>query len=160
MGMNVVKGWPIGEALEDSAIPAPGVTIEEGMFLKRIPHPSKPGQVAVRPVLADNITDTNANTEGRTVFALDRTGATDVVDSNRLPFLINNAIVETDQLAAGATFTVAGIGANVFASGLEAGKVFHSAGAGASIIVGTFDGLATIADINGDAIDAIRIILK
>ncbi len=158
MGFNVVKGWPIGEALEDSSIPFPGVTIESGMFLKKVPHPTVSGQSAVRPVdIAGGDDNTNTNL---VMFSVDRSAAFDVIDANRIPYIVGNAIVETDQLEAGATFTAADVGDPVYVSDAEPGKLTNTDPGGAdTIIVGYFDGLTTLEDINGDQVDAIRIAL-
>lgn len=164
MGFNVVKGWPLGSGLEDSAIPAPGVTIEAGMFLKRDVHPTLANTTVVRPIDIAGAADVRTNTY-QPLFALDRSAAFDVIESNRIPFLLQNAIVETDQLGVGATFTAANIGEVVVMSLTEPGMVVDLATHGGAvgnancIVVGIFDGLTTIADINGDEQDGIRIIL-
>lgn len=151
MGMNVIKGWPIGEALEDSAIPFPGATIEAGMFLVKVPHPTIAGEVCVRPA---NTGDNN----GPFLFALDSSSAFDVIDSNRIPFLRGNAIVVTDQTGAAFAHTNANIGAAVYIAAPGEDGMILSAGAAADAL-GWFDGLTTLQDINGDQVDAIRIIL-
>jgi hypothetical protein len=159
MGFNVVKGWPLGSGLEDSAIPYPGVTIEAGMFLKKVAHPTLAGVSAVRPVDVDGGSDSIEDTF-QCLFALDSSSAFDVIESNRLPYLVANALVETDMVAA-VGFSGSTIGDPVFLSSQadEAGLVTSAGALATDICVGLFDGVTTLEDVNGDETGAIRIIL-
>ena len=152
MGFNVVKGWPLGEALEDSAIPFPGLTIEAGMALRKVAHPTLTGQFAVRPVSETDSTFVTA----QVLFALDSSGAFDVIEANRLPFIINTAVVETDRVSG--TFTT--IGEIVYADTTAGNNGSFTDTVADNPPCGRYDGATTLENINGDQEDAIRIIWK
>jgi hypothetical protein len=88
MAMNVVKGWPLGGALDHNVAPTAGAGIVSGMFVKR-----------------DSVTGKLVKATGAVkevaMFALDDQSAKDVAEADKIPLLIMNAIVETDQFIAG-----------------------------------------------------------
>lgn len=87
MAMNVTKGWPLGGALEDSAKPKAGEDIIAGMAVKK----DSSGEL----VKADGTAKEQA------YMALDSQDAFDVVEALRLPYIIGNAQIQTDQFVAG-----------------------------------------------------------
>jgi len=88
MSMNVLKGWPLGVALEMSYPPADGEAIVAGMAVKL-------------NVAGELIKATGAAKEVASM-ALDAQSAFDVVESGKLAVLIGNAMIQTDQFVAGA----------------------------------------------------------
>ncbi len=88
MAMNVTKNWPLGGALEDSAKPKALEGIIAGMAVKR--------DAAGELVKADGTAKEQA------YFALDSQDAFDVIEADRLPYILGNAQVQTDQFVAGA----------------------------------------------------------
>ena len=87
MAGNVIKGWPLGSALDGNARVAPGATIVAGDAVRR--------NAAGELVLA-----TGAALEVA-FHALDRSAASDVIEARSLPFIIGNAICSTDRFVAG-----------------------------------------------------------
>lgn len=103
MAGNVLKGWPLGSALEDSAPFAPGVTIATGAAVKF----NAAGQLVLATGAALEVA----------FQALDTTASSDVISSGKLPFIIGNAICSTDQIVTGTSPSpgqelIIGLGAN------------------------------------------------
>ncbi len=88
MTMNVARGWPADSALQDNFPPKDGENIIEGMAIK----------------LDNNNEWIKADGSPKEVawFALDSQDAKDVIGSKRLPAILGNCIVETDQFVTAA----------------------------------------------------------
>ena len=89
MAMNVVKGWPLGGALDHNVAPTAGEGIVAGMFVKR-------------STVTGKLVKATGAVKEVAMFALDDQSAKDVVEADKIPLLIMNAICETDQFIAGA----------------------------------------------------------
>ena len=125
MAFNVKKNWPLGGALEDSAKPKDGEGLVSGMFVKKDAN----GEL----VKADGSADEVA------FMLVDNQDAFDVVESQRVPYIIGNAIVQTDQYEVD-TYVP---GDKLEVSAATPGKVRKATGGGAPTI-GWVDGLETI----------------
>lgn len=86
MAMNVTKNWPLGGALEDSAKPKAGEGIIAGM--------------AVKKDAAGELVKATGAAKEQAFFALDSQESYDVIESDRIPYIIGNAQVQTDQYLA------------------------------------------------------------
>jgi len=106
MAMNVTKNWPLGGALEDSAKPKVAEAIIAGM--------------AVKLDLAGELIKADGTALEDAYFALDSQDSFDVVEAEKLPYLVGNAQVQTDQFVAD---TYAPGDKLQVASGADAGKV-------------------------------------
>ena len=115
MAMNVTKNWPLGGALEDSAKPKDLEGIIAGMAVKK----DASGEL-IKAVGA---------VKEQAYFALDSQDAFDVIESKRIPYILGNAQVQTDQFVAGAY--VPGDELQVSVTGGEEGLVKVHLGAGA-----------------------------
>ena len=138
MAMNVVKGWPIGGALDHNVAPTAGEGIVAGMFVKRDATTGK-------------LVKADGSAKEVAMFALDDQDAFDVVEADKIPVLISNAMVETDQFIAGSY--APGDELEVSSAGGEEGKLREHTGGG-SPTVGWVDELVTV-----DGIPMIRLIL-
>jgi len=138
MAMNVVKGWPLGGALDHNVAPTAGEGIVAGMFVKRDATTGK-------------LVKADATVKEVAMFALDDQGAFDVIEADKIPVLIMNALVETDQFIAGAY--APGDELQVSEVGGEEGKLKKHLGAGAPT-VGWLDDVVTV-----DGIPMLRLIL-
>lgn len=134
MAMNVVKGWPLGGALDHNVAPTAGEGIVAGMMVKR-----------------DGTTGKLVKCDGTVkevgMFALDDQAAFDTTEADKIPVLISGAMVETDQFIAGVYSP--GDELQVSATGGEEGKIKGHLGAGAPTIgwvddVVTVDGVAML----------------
>jgi len=113
MAFNVKKGWPLGGALEDSAKPKAGEGIVAGMAIKK----DSSGELVKATGAALEVS----------YMALDNQDAFDVVEADKLPYILGNAIVQTDQFVAGAYAVNDAL--QVSTVGAEAGKlVVHTGG--------------------------------
>jgi hypothetical protein len=88
MAMNVTKNWPLGGALEDSAKPKTGEDIIAGM--------------AVKKDAAGELVKADGSSKEQAYFALDSQDAYDVIEADRIPYILGNAQVQTDQYLADA----------------------------------------------------------
>lgn len=88
MAMNVTKNWPLGGAVEDSAAPLAGEGIVAGMAIVK-----NAAGLLVKAVGAP---------KEQAYMALDSQDSYDVIEADRLPYILGNAQVQTDQFVAGA----------------------------------------------------------
>ena len=138
MAFNVVKGRPIGGALDHNVAPTAGEGIVAGMFVKRDATTGK-------------LVKADGSAKEVAMFVLDDQGAFDVQEADSLPVLIMNALVETDQFIAGVF--APGDELQVSVTGGEEGKIKKHLLAGAPT-VGWVDDTVTV-----DGIPMIRLIL-
>lgn len=88
MAMNVARGWPFEGAIQENYAPTTGEGIVAGMAVKLDP-------VTNKLVKADGTQKEVA------FFALDDQAASDVRGADKLPVLVGNCTVQTDQYVAG-----------------------------------------------------------
>lgn len=117
MTMEIFKGWPYGGAIDNNGKPKASEDIVAGMFVKRNP--------------ADNewIKATGAAGE-HAEFALQDQSDYDVIAAQKLPTIMQNALVGTDQYTPG-TYA---INADLEVDSANHGKVKIHAGGSAPVV--------------------------
>lgn len=138
MAMNVVKGWPLGGALDHNVAPTVGAGIVAGMFVKR---DSSTGKLVKATGAAKEVA----------MFALDSQSDYDVIAADRIACIVSGAMVETDQFVAD-TYTP-GEEMEVSTAGGESGKVRTKTAATAPTVAWV-DSLSTV-----DGVPMLRLIL-
>lgn len=117
MAFDIYRGWPFDGALTDNIAPKDGENIIAGMIVKR-ETPSTAGQLIKATGAADEVA----------YMAIQNQTDYDVRFSGKMPVIVKNAIVLTDQYVTGDPYQ---FGSKLqVASGGDAGKLrVHTGGA-------------------------------